>query len=150
MVAKAHQLLSLREELSILQYMLGEALESYAKVIDACQNKDLGLDQRLSLLSKAKEQVYYASDKVRDMALAAKRLEEDGKQVDLSVVHAAITQMVEIVDQEINGDQATMDRIAQRARQQLLVVNQAATTMLTPERIEAEVLAMDNTVPEVA
>jgi len=153
--------LSLRDEVSILEMLLGDTLEMLAKATEAMNEDRITLGERVTIMGKVKSQVYEAANQLRDMMLAAKRLEEDSKQVDISILHAMVTQTVEIVDDEMLSmedglmragvsPQFMMDKIASRLRENLLTVNQVAKTQLTAERLDAEVQAMIDTVPAVA
>ena len=162
MQEKALNILSLRDELILLQVVVGDVIQGWANASEIIKSTPgMKAEDADRIMSIARGRLYDGLDRIRDMTLAAKRVEESGStQVDVSILNAVVTQIVEIVDEELNTVEdsmslngmsaiGVMDRIAQRAHKELLSVRDIPKTTLTPERLEAEVSAMHDTIPAV-
>lgn len=152
--------LSLRDELLIMHDICGRAAASYEAAL-AQSAKTENLEQRMRLVHFATEYLVAALNEVRDMTVAAKRVEESGRVVDVSVVHALVAQTCQILDDKIRANEHTLMMVggspdefvmdvAHDIRTKLLTVDAVAKTQLTPERLDKQVLVMHGSVPEVA
>jgi len=161
MQAHAVDVLSLREEVEILSVMFGDAIATFSKVCEHVENKAVGIHEAMGMLASGRDQLYHAANQLRDMKLAAKRLEENGKSIDITLMGTAITQIIETVDEHLLQHEQPlmmagvsvmdmMDNIAKACRDKLLVIDQIPKTVLTAERLDNEVQTMIDTVPEVA
>jgi hypothetical protein len=154
--------LSLREELVLMHELCGRAAAQYeaaSKHAATIENSE----QRMRLMHFATQYLVEALNQVRDMTVAAKRVEDDNRMVDVATVHALVTHTCEIIDAKLRNDghglallrpgvtpdDFVMD-LAQDIRTKLLTVDAVAKTQLTPERLNKEVTRMLDSVPEVA
>jgi len=143
---------SLRDELSIFQTFFTDALERYNRMeaqFEAAEAKmKLVMRQHVD---DARRDVLNIGQAVRDMAVAAGKLENDERAMSVSLVHGMLAKMCQAVDAEIN-DPAVGRRIAERARIEMLSVESVLAarmpneaTALLPADDEARM--MDSTVP---
>ncbi len=87
--AEAIGSLSLRDETALYQAILTEAVEKHAKVADElASTTDLKQKAGLrALLDVCQSEIFYVGNQVRDMVLAASKLENDERSYNLSLVN---------------------------------------------------------------
>lgn len=161
MMKQASELLSLREELVIVNVLCGDALVGYNNAKQICaETEGMSLMDQERVLHIARSRLYDAIDRVKEMTLAAKRVEENGDVMNVASIHTLITNWVGILEQEIEqieeplailgtSGQSLLDRVADRTRQELVVANSIPKSQLTHARLDAEVRAMHGSVPYV-
>lgn len=154
-------ILSLRDELILMQDLAGQALTAYERAMASITDETEPVMAAV-MRTNATSFLTGALNQVRDMALAAKRMEESsGGAVDVTVLQALISHTCEIVDEELvsaehsirmvgHNPVGIVENIATRLRTQLLDVDAIIGTNITPAKLDKEVREMIETVPEVA
>ena len=143
--------LSLLDEVSVMQEIAGQAIASYQRAFEKIQEtKDI--ETRMRLQNAATAYVVEALNQVRDMTVAAARVQDSGKHVDMQTIGSVLSQLVQFIEIEavtqLHDPTQFMKRITEHVNTKLLTVDQVAKTTLTPARLEQEVTAMHASVPD--
>jgi hypothetical protein len=145
--------LSLLDEVSVMQEIAGQAVGNYERAFEKSLEVE-DLQQRMRLQNLAAAYVVEALNQVRDMTVAAARVQDSGKAVDMMTVGSAIAQLMQFMEMEarsqLHDPDQFMKRVTEHVNEKLLTVEAVAKTTLTPERLDREVRAMHDSVPEVA
>jgi len=157
----ARDILSLRDELTMMHDICGRAAAQYEAASEHAKTVT-NTEQRMRIMHFATQYLIESLNQVRDMTVAAKRVEESGRSVDVSIVHALVTETCELIDHKLRHDGHGLQLLkmgvspddfvidlAKDLRQKLLTVDAVAKTQLTPERLNKAVTAMLDSVPEV-
>lgn len=152
--------LSLRDELVMMQEVCGQAIAAYGKICEKTgPDAAINVEDKIRLRGGAMDMLVHALNQVRDMTMAASRVENEGKGIDVAAMHMFVTQTSEILASEIEAVDGELrvvghtptglvERVVERLRKELLVAaGNAVGTYLTPERLNAEVRAMHSSVP---
>lgn len=149
-------ILSLRDELNLMQEICGQALSAYQKAIESADKTEDRITAARQKLA-AMEFLISALNQVRDMTLAAKRVEETSGMLDMGMVFSLVDRTVRIIDDQLHKHHSAfaqagvrvddfVDDIAAEIRQKVLTVE--TSTELTPEMTaEEEMREMCKTVP---
>lgn len=160
LLEKQASVISLHDELMVMQDLAGQAIAGYEKT--KAKTEDLPVLERARARMHALDFMVQIMNQVRDMAMAAARIDNMGRGVPVGVVHALVSQVCEIVSTEVGDadgglrmigqDSAgVVERIAERMKAELLTVDAIASgTTITASNIDAEVKAMIESVPHVA
>lgn len=151
--AKQQQALSLLDEVSVMQELCGQALGNYERAYEASL-EIVDLESRMRVQAIATSYVVEVLNQVRDMTVAAARIQDSGKVVDMMTVHSVMAELMVFLECEakrhLSEPELFLAAMNSHIQEHLLTVDSVATTNLTPERLDKEVMAMHDSVPEVA
>lgn len=135
-----------------MQELAGQAVSNYQRAFEASETID-DLTQRMRLQQLAASYLIEVLNQVRDMTVAAARVQDSGKAVDMMTVGSAIAQFMMLMENEartqLHDPDQFMQRMAEHAQTNFMTVDEVAKTTLTPARLEKEMRQMIESVPYV-
>lgn len=144
-----HQL-SLLAEVSVMSDLCGKALEMYAKIEEKIELTE-DVDQQLRLRQAASAYVVEMVNQVRDITVAAARVRDSGKSVDMMNVGAVMAEVMIILEEKarvnLHDPEKYLREVGEAMNEKFITVDAVAKTTLTPARLEKEVMAMHDSVP---
>lgn len=146
--------LNLLDEVAVMNEIAGQAMANYERAFEKIEEID-NLETRARIQAAATNYVVEAMNQVRDMTVAAARIQDSGKVVDAMQIQTSLAELMTYIEMAARSgrfgvkhpDEMLQD-IADHINKEMLTVDAIAKTRLTPERLEREVMAMHDSVPE--
>jgi hypothetical protein len=155
-IEKLHQkqlvALSLLDEVSVMHEIAGQAVHNYQIAHEYCLTVE-DLETRMRLQHTASAYVIEALNHVRDMTVAAARVQDSGKAVDMQTIASAMAQLMVLMEasarRNLGDPEMFMKDMNNIVQEQFLTVDAIAKTSITPASLEQEMRAMVQSVPYV-
>lgn len=142
--------LSLLDEVSVMQELAGQAVANYERAFEKSQTIE-DLEQRMRIQNAASGYLIEVLNQVRDMTVAAARVQDSGKAVDMQTLASVMSQMMAVMEEKARAQlvdpEMFLQDMAQVVQERFLTVEAVAKTTLTPARLDQQVSAMHNSVP---